>query len=715
MKKSFLLVILLLVSQLNKLQAQTAVCFPSLVAINPATDTVCINQPVQFSSLISNASSYYWSFCSADLNTPATCTNIGKTFNYQRPSAIDIVQDSGIYYGFVLNDSSREILLLNYGNTLQNIPAVTNLGDLTGVLPVHPHSLFIVKDSANNEWHVFVGGGYDSASSSIARIDFGTSLNNTKPNIANFGNFMGVLNDPRGIFVGEEGGFWYGYCVNHNTDANGQYNLVSLQFNRNISNTPLMFGLGNPNGVLAQPTDMKAIHDCPTNFWFFYVTNLSNGNGSSLARLDFGASIATPNNAASTLAETNGQLFDPTALTITRDCGCYYIYITDYASNGYTVYKVCTCPTCGGATVSQFIDVNMDGPSGISSIIRDHDDVYAFVTNSADSSFTKMVVSHCDNATFPSSTMMNPPSVSFNDSGTYNIYYEINSGLPTIQTQCVQVYVHPYPGMGFPHDTTICHPLDTIGFYPESVDALSFSWTPDYNIKSLDSAGDAIKVWPEYSTTYYLKLNFSDGCIVDTPVHVTVVHVHADAGPDRTIADGASTILGGPLTSTGPNYTVRWFPSQFLSNPTALEPTATPPYDYTYYQEVDTTFIQTYPLDTFGGKPPTVDTITCTSIDTVVVHVVCNELNLPNAFVPGSVNPLTNHWGLINSQIIKLNYLKVFDRWGALVFETTDPTGKWDGMVNGKQADGGVYVWEADGFCNDGKKFTRKGNLTLIR
>ncbi len=715
MKKCLLLVILLLVSQLNNLQAQQAPCFPTLIGINH--DTACINQPIQFTSLNTNASSYYWSFCSANLNLPATCSNLGKTFNFQRPTAIDIVKDSGNYYGFVLNDSSRQILLLRYGNTLANIPSVTNLGDLTKVLPVYPHSLCIVLDTAENNWHVFVGGGYDSATSSLARIDFGHSLNNDHPNIANFGNFMGTLNDPRGINIAKEDGIWYGYCVNFGSNPAGSANnILRLEFDKNISNTPLMFLEGNPGNVLNQPTDMKAVYDCLTNSWFFYVTNFTSTLAATpLARIDMGSSLATPNYTGNSLAESDNVIISPAGLSITRDCGTYYVYITNYTASGYNVYQVETCPSCGGATVHQYINVNMDGPTGISRIIRDHDDVYAYITNNTDSSLSRVLISHCTNVTLPSSTAMNPPTVSFPDSGTYNVYYEINSGQPDMQTQCTQVYVHPYPRINFPHDTTICHPLDTIALYPESVDAEYFIWSPAYNIKPLDSAGDAVKIWPEYSTTYSLTMAFPDGCIVDTPLHITVVHVRADAGPDRTIADGASTILGGPLATTGPHYNVHWFPSQFLNNVYLDDPTATPPYDYTYYQQIDTTFVQVYPLDTFGGKPPTVDTITCTSIDTVVVHVVCNDLNLPNAFVPGSVNPLTNHWGLINTQIVKLNYLKVFDRWGALVFETTDATGKWDGKVNGKDAASGVYVWEADGFCNDGKKFTRKGNVTLIR
>src|SRR5690606_5893479 len=125
-------------------------------------------------------------------------------------------------------------------------------------------------------------------------------------------------------------------------------------------------------------------------------------------------------------------------------------------------------------------------------------------------------------------------------------------------------------------------------------------------------------------------------------------------------------------------------------------PEVNPPFDYTYYLEVRNT----------DG---------CYDIDTVVVHVDCNDLNLPNAFIPESSNPGVNRFGLLNRQIVKLNSFSVYDRWGRQVFYTTDVTKQWDGKVNGKPADVGVYVWEADGFCTEGKHFKRAGNVTLIR
>ena len=131
----------------------------------------------------------------------------------------------------------------------------------------------------------------------------------------------------------------------------------------------------------------------------------------------------------------------------------------------------------------------------------------------------------------------------------------------------------------------------------------------------------------------------------------------ADAGPDRWIHDGAFTTLGGPNTilpgnNTG-NYLYHWEPFIFLSDSTVPNPFAFPPYDYTYYltvTELNSGFM-------------------CKSVDTVVVYIDCGDFYLPNAFSPNSTSTVVNRFRVLNKEIVKLNYFRIYDRWGVLVFE----------------------------------------------
>ncbi len=699
MKKYLIIVVLLIVSQRNTLLAQTLFSGP---------DTVCVNQPLTLTSNILNAQSYYWGFCSASLNeiptwVPPVGTNLGDNFGFHIPTNIDIVEDSGMYYGFATNSRTNEFIRLNYGNSLNNTPTVTNFGNLTNGLPLDPTSLYILKDTFSKNWFIFVSGGFTRATSQLARIDFGHHLNNPAPNIANFGNYGNLLNGPKGIFIAQDGNHnWYGYIVNHNTNE-----LIHLDFSFNVSNTPLLTNYGSGYN-LQFPTDLAAIRD--QGNWYLFVTNEGNN---TITRLDLGTGFDTASTDIKGYTITDGlgtpssatfnfRINAPSAISINRDCGNLFAYVTDSTTSQLIGIQMSIHPydgfTTGNYTAVDYNNVGgMNYPSGISTIIREGDDLYGFICNPGDSSLTKIVFRQCTNASIPSYSEVNPPAYYYNAPGVYNVYYVIDQGLPTMQVECKTITVVPIPPIYSNNDTSICQG-DTIKLHVVSNQADSIKWTSSYAIDTTYLYRDSVKVYPDYSSLYHVTLYYPFGCVVDTNIRVNVISVVADAGPDRYIGDGGSTIIGGPNTTLG-QYLYHWTPYQYLSDTLLPNPVANPSYDYTYYLTVAT----------LSGE------FQCTARDTMVVHVNCGDIVLPNAFAPNSGNPATAKFGLLNKEISKLNYFRIFDRWGVEVFETTDPSQGWDGTYNNKPATAGVYVWEADAFCVSGKEIKKKGNVTLLR
>lgn len=60
--------------------------------------------------------------------------------------------------------------------------------------------------------------------------------------------------------------------------------------------------------------------------------------------------------------------------------------------------------------------------------------------------------------------------------------------------------------------------------------------------------------------------------------------------------------------------------------------------------------------------------------------------------------------------------LWIYNRWGELMFFTTDPTVAWTGSLNGKACTPGTYVWIADyKDSTTGKQYNQRGTVTLIR
>jgi gliding motility-associated-like protein len=65
--------------------------------------------------------------------------------------------------------------------------------------------------------------------------------------------------------------------------------------------------------------------------------------------------------------------------------------------------------------------------------------------------------------------------------------------------------------------------------------------------------------------------------------------------------------------------------------------------------------------------------------------------------------------------IKSLNYFRVYNRWGQLVFSANALHKGWDGRINGREQSTGTYVWMAEGITNQGKVITKRGTVTLIR
>jgi len=69
------------------------------------------------------------------------------------------------------------------------------------------------------------------------------------------------------------------------------------------------------------------------------------------------------------------------------------------------------------------------------------------------------------------------------------------------------------------------------------------------------------------------------------------------------------------------------------------------------------------------------------------------QLYLPNIFKPTSSNIENSTFGAFSNCSFNAYYIKIFDRWGNLVFHTLDPSQRWVGDFQGGDAPQGVYVY----------------------
>ncbi len=99
------------------------------------------------------------------------------------------------------------------------------------------------------------------------------------------------------------------------------------------------------------------------------------------------------------------------------------------------------------------------------------------------------------------------------------------------------------------------------------------------------------------------------------------------------------------------------------------------------------------------------------------VEILPFELFSPNAFRPASEIPANREFRPVLAGADPVAFrLRIFNRWGQLVFETRDPLVAWDGnQQDGKEAPMGNYIWTADYTDIQGFPHSRKGQVLLLR
>ncbi|HRG88868.1 MAG TPA: gliding motility-associated C-terminal domain-containing protein, partial [Chitinophagales bacterium] len=111
------------------------------------------------------------------------------------------------------------------------------------------------------------------------------------------------------------------------------------------------------------------------------------------------------------------------------------------------------------------------------------------------------------------------------------------------------------------------------------------------------------------------------------------------------------------------------------------------------------------------------DTNGCRASDTVTVSVnSITDIFIPNAFSPNNDgnNDVFQLFGDVGT--ISFLDMKVFNRWGELVFESSKHNFEWDGTYKGETVPQGTYIYVAKiAFVNGYVRNDLKGSLTVIR
>lgn len=169
-------------------------------------------------------------------------------------------------------------------------------------------------------------------------------------------------------------------------------------------------------------------------------------------------------------------------------------------------------------------------------------------------------------------------------------------------------------------------------------------------------------------------------------------------------------------SGTPPGGTMVWYPSGNISD--SLLPDIND-------SLVVTPFYDTYYVVSYSTPEG------CTSYDTVLVSVVFQDsvvVSLPNSFSPNG-DDLNDVFRILTNVDADQNFengfyeggaivevdFRIFDRYGQMIFRTTDPHEGWDGTYKGKAVNTGAYYYLLEYRRIDGVSASMKGDVTLFR
>ncbi len=225
--------------------------------------------------------------------------------------------------------------------------------------------------------------------------------------------------------------------------------------------------------------------------------------------------------------------------------------------------------------------------------------------------------------------------------------------------------------------------------YTYSIDGINFQPNPLFN--NLD-IGD-----------YVVTVVDRKGCVAATQVNIDEPEeIIANAGRDTLIDFGEGVNLDGSYTPENLNLDVLWSPDDSIDCVSCLDPFVVPFGETTYQLLVS-------------------DENGCSDTDEVTIRVnIERPVHAPNIFSPNNdgSNEFFNLFAGPGAS--RIENLYIFDRWGNRIYRgqnimLNEYNEGWDGTINGKPVNPGVFTWLAEVRFIDDEVFSYAGDITVIR
>ncbi|MFT7209531.1 MAG: PKD repeat protein [Flavobacteriales bacterium] len=302
----------------------------------------------------------------------------------------------------------------------------------------------------------------------------------------------------------------------------------------------------------------------------------------------------------------------------------------------------------------------------------------------------------------------NPGNYDYGTYGTFTITLTIDNGACQDMYEQIIEITPPPPIAAFLGPASGCAPL-VVNFQDLSEYALAWSW-------NFGDGGTASVSNPSY--TYYAPGTYTvtltvEGLLAgtsDTQVQTAIIEVYPQAIAAFSITPDEVSIPSDPIYTINLSQNATTYIWDFGDGTTSTEYNPIHYYQNEGYYTVELTANNQYNCPT-----------TYVLVDAVYAQEE-GEISFPNAFTPTSESNggVYNPNGFSNDVFFPIHkgveefQLQIFNKWGELLFESTDVNIGWDGHYHNVICKQDVYAWKVKAKFVDGEEFLKAGDVTLL-
>jgi gliding motility-associated-like protein len=337
---------------------------------------------------------------------------------------------------------------------------------------------------------------------------------------------------------------------------------------------------------------------------------------------------------------------------------------------------------CPGFYVNRAAEFDFQSVGGCNGLMQ-----FTSVINAANVSFS------WDFGDGQTSTLPNPVHQFANITQTYFVKLKVTDATGCINETVAKPLIPAGGSVKARFNTTsICDQLQAsfVDSSESSSTALTYAW--DFGDGNSSTEKSPLHVYSSAGAyTVKLVVTAGNGCMKDSSIGLVNLSAPViSAGPDIQVM----SIGPVQLQATGGSR-YHWEPSTYLSDADIPNPIMTARADIAYI------------ITGFNDAG-------CSATANLKVTVLKNLLvEVPNAFSPASSK--NNSLRPLLRLIDHINYFRVYNRWGQLLFETKEMGKGWDGKLNGQLQPTGSYMWMMEVVDFDGNVIQKKGTSVLIR